>query len=96
MRMFSATLGRNIRHSAFEHLQQGLLHAFSRDIARNRGILVLAADLVDLIYINDAGLGSLDISCRVLDKAQNDVLHVLADVASLGQRRCVDYGEWHT
>ena len=64
MGMFSAALGRNIGDGAFQHLQQGLLHAFAGNIARDRGVFVLSADLVDFIYIDDAGLGSFDIARR--------------------------------
>src|SRR4029079_19659431 len=50
--------------------------------------------LVDLIYIDDARRGSLYISRSVLDQAQDNVLHVLADVAGFRQRGCVDNREW--
>ena len=57
MRMFSAALRRNISDGSFQHLQQSLLNAFAGNIAGDRGVFVLSADLVDLIYIDDAGLG---------------------------------------
>ena len=69
MRMFSAALRRNISDGSFQHLQQGLLHAFARNIAGDGGVFVLSADLVDLIYIDDAGLGSFDIARRRFESA---------------------------
>ena len=83
MRMFSAALRRNVGDGSFQHLQQGLLHTLARNIAGDGGIFVLSSDLVDLIYIDDAGLGSFDITRRILNQAQDDVFHVLADVAGL-------------
>src|SRR5262245_39841369 len=93
MGMFSAVLRRNIRYSSFEHLQQRLLHALTGHIASDGRILILSSDLVDLIYIDDAALGSFDIARRVLDQTQDDVFHVLADVAGFGQRGRINNGK---
>ena len=54
VRMLAAALRRHIGDRAFQDLQQRLLHAFARNIARDRRILVLAADLIDLVDIDDA------------------------------------------
>src|SRR5580658_713740 len=53
VRMLASTLRRNVRDRAFEELQQGLLHAFARNIAGDRGVLVLPPDLVNLIDVDD-------------------------------------------
>ena len=58
VRMLAAALRRNIRDRAFQNLQQRLLHTFARNIARDGWILVLAADLVDFVDVDDAGLRS--------------------------------------
>ena len=58
VRMLAAALRRNVGDRAFQNLQQRLLHALARDIARDRRILVLAADLVDLVDVDDALSGS--------------------------------------
>jgi hypothetical protein len=79
----------------FHQLQQRLLHALARDVAGDRGIVRLAADLVDLVDIDDAALRPLDIVVGGLEQLQDDVLDILADIAGLGQRRRVGHGERH-
>ncbi len=93
--MLAAALGRNRRHGAFHDLQQGLLHALARHVAGDRGIVGLAADLVDLVDIDDAALGALDIVVGGLQQLEDDVLDILADIAGFGQGRRVGHGEGH-
>ena len=93
--MLAAALRRHIGDRAFEDLQQRLLHAFAGDIAGDRGVLVLAADLVDLVDIDDAGLRAGYVAVGGLQQLQDDVLDILAHVAGLGQRGGVDNGERH-
>src|SRR5258707_3594445 len=69
-----------------QDLQQRLLHALAGHVAGNRGILALAGDLVDLVDVDDPGLGLRDVVVRGLDELEQDVLDVLADVSGLGQR----------
>ncbi len=57
------------------------------------GILVLAADLVDLVDVDDPLLALLDVAARRLQQLEDDVLDVLADVARLGEGRGVDNRE---
>ena len=95
VRMLAAALRRNIGDRAFQNLQQRLLHAFARNIAGDRRILVLAADLVDLVDIDDALLAALHIPVGVLQQPQDDVLDIFADIAGFGQRGGVDDGERH-
>ena len=57
------------------------------------GILVLAPDLVDFVDIDDALLAALHIPIGILQQAQDDVLHVFADVAGFGERGGIDDGE---
>ena len=95
MRMLAAALRRNVGDGAFQNLQQRLLHAFARNIARDRRVLVLAADLVDLVDIDDALLAALHIAVGGLQQLQDDVLDVFAHVAGFGQRGGVDDGERH-
>jgi hypothetical protein len=75
--------------------KQRLLHALARHVAGNRGVVGLAADLVDFIDIDDAALGSFDIVVGGLHQLENDVLDVLADIARFSQGRRVDHGEGH-
>ena len=78
---------------ALQDLEQCLLHAFAGDIAGDRRILALASHLVDLVDVDDAGLGALHVVVGSLDELEEDVLDVLADVAGLSERRGVGNGE---
>ena len=53
------------------------------DVTGDRRVLALAGDLVDLVDVDDAGLGALDVVVGGLDQLQQNVLDVLADVARL-------------
>jgi hypothetical protein len=61
LRMLAPALRRNGSGRAFHQLQQSLLHALARHVARDRRIVRLAADLVDLVDIDDPALRPLDI-----------------------------------
>ncbi len=74
---------------ALEDLQERLLDALARHVARDRRVVGLAGDLVDLVDVDDPRLGLLDVVVGGLDQLEQDVLDVLADVAGLGQRRRV-------
>ena len=93
--VLAAALGRHVGHRALEDLEQGLLHALAGDVAGDGRVLGLAGDLVDLVDVDDAALGPLDVVVRRLQEAQDDVLHVLADVAGLGQGGGIGDGEGH-
>jgi hypothetical protein len=69
------------------------LHAFARDVARDRGVVRLAGDFVDLVYVDDPGLGLLHVEVGGLDQLEKYVLDIFSDVAGLGQRRRVGDGE---
>ena len=56
MRVLAAALGRHIGRRAFEHLEQSLLHALARHVARDGQVLGLAGHLVDLVDVDDADL----------------------------------------
>ena len=93
VRVLAPALRRHVRDRALEDLQQRLLHALARDVAGDRGVLVLARDLVDLVDVDDPLLALLDVPARRLQQLQDDVLDVLADVAGLGEGRGVHDGE---
>ena len=84
--VLAPTLRRHRGGGALEDLQQRLLDALAGDVARDRRVVGLARDLVDLVDVDDPGLGLLHIEVGGLDQLQEDVLDVLADVAGLGQR----------
>ena len=87
--------GRNRRRRALEDLEQRLLHTFTGDVTRDRRVLGLAGDLVDLVDVDDPGLGLLDVVVGRLDQLEEDVLDVFADVAGFGERGRVGDGERH-
>ena len=93
VRMLAPALRRHACDRAFEDLQQRLLHAFAGNIARDGSILALAGDLVDLIDVDDALLRAFHVVIRSLDELEQDVLHILAHIARLGQGRGVRHGE---
>src|SRR5580693_769618 len=93
--MLAPALRRDVGDRSFQNLQQGLLHAFAGNIAGNRGILVLAPDLVDFVNVDDAGLGAAYVALSRLQKFQDDVLDILAHIAGFGQRGGIDNGERH-
>ncbi len=93
MGVLAATLGRYRRGGALQDLEQCLLHAFAGHITGDRWVLGLAGDLVDLVDVDDPGLGLLDVEIGSLDQLQENVLDVLADVTGLGQRGRVRNGE---
>src|SRR5881394_4080814 len=95
LRVLAAALGRHARHRAFEDLEQRLLDAFARHVARDARVLRLAGDLVDLVDVDDAALGFGHVEVRGLQQPNQDVLHVLADVARFGERGRVGDGEGH-
>src|SRR5690606_19341966 len=72
-----------------QDLEQRLLHALARDVPRDARILRLTRDLVDLVDVDDASLAFGNVVIGRLEQAYQDVLHVLAHVTRLGQRRGV-------
>ena len=80
---------------AFHDLQQRLLHALARHVARDRGVVGLAADLVDFVDVDDAALRALDVVVGGLQQLEDDVLDVFADIAGFGQRRGIRHRERH-
>src|ERR1700736_5395034 len=95
LRMLAAALRRNRGNRALHDLQKRLLHALPRDVPGDRRVVGFAADLVDLVDIDDAALGALDIVVGRLQQLQDDVLDVLADIAGFGQRRRIRHRERH-
>src|SRR4051812_31132150 len=93
LRVLAAAFGRHVRDGALDDLEQRLLHAFAGDVARDRRVLALARDLVDLVDVDDPLLRALDVVVRRLQEVDDDVLDVLADVSRLGEAGRVRDGE---
>src|SRR5690606_23322221 len=95
LRVLAAALRRHRRDRALDQLEQRLLHAFARDVARDRRVVALTRDLVDLVDVDDTRLRLLDVVLALLQELLNDVLHILADVPGFGQRRRIRDRERH-
>ena len=93
--MFAAALRGNVGDGAFEHFQQGLLNAFAGNVAGDADVVLGFADLVDFVDVDDAALGGFEIVVGVLQKLEQDVLDVFADVAGFGERGRIADGEGH-
>jgi hypothetical protein len=78
---------------AFDDLEQRLLYALAAHVARGAGRIALARDLVDLVDVDDAALGLLHVVVGGVEQVLDDVLHVLAHVAGLGEAGGVGDGE---
>jgi hypothetical protein len=59
LRMLAPALRRHVADRALDDLEQRLLHAFAGHVAGDADVLGLAADLVDLVDVDDADLGAL-------------------------------------
>src|SRR5437763_2816642 len=86
VRVLAPALRRHRGDRPLEDLQQRLLDAFARDVARDRRVVRLPRDLVHLVDVDDPRLGLLDVEVRGLDQLEEDVLDVLTDVTGFGQR----------
>ncbi len=94
-RVLATALWRHAGLSTLEDLEQSLLNAFTGHVTGDRRVVGLARDLVDFVDVDDARLGLLDVEVRRLDELEQDVLHVLAHVAGLGEGGRVGDGERH-
>src|SRR6185503_8169515 len=89
VRMLATALRRHVGHGPLEDLEECLLNTLTRDIARDRRVVALARDLVDLVDVDDPALRAVEVEVGGLDEPQEDVLDVLADIACLGEARRV-------
>mmetsp|Transcript_23937 Transcript_23937/g.57174 ORF Transcript_23937/g.57174 Transcript_23937/m.57174 type:complete len:275 (+) Transcript_23937:352-1176(+) len=89
-----AALG-HVDDGALEHLEQSLLHALARDVARHRDGIRLARELVHLVDVDDPHLRRLDVLPRLEVQPVQDTLDVLAHVARLREARGVGDREGH-
>ena len=95
LRMLAPALRRDRGDRTLDQLQERLLHAFAGHVTRDRRVVALARDLVDLVDVDDPGLRLLDVVVALLQQLLDDVLDVLADVTRLGQRRRIRDRERH-
>ena len=93
--VLAPALGRNIGLCAFNDLEQGLLHAFARNVAGDRGAIALARNLVDFVNVDDALAGGFEVVVCILQQLHKDVFHILTHVASFCQCGGIGYGKGH-
>ena len=93
--MFTPALRRNVRYRAFEQFQKRLLNALAGYVACDGRILALAGDLIDLVNVDYALFGALNVKIGSLQKPQKNILNVFADIAGFGERRCIGYCKGH-
>lgn len=94
--MLALAARRELDDVAFEHLEEGLLDALVAWVGRDGVVGTgLAGDLVELIEVDDAVLGLLDVLVgRVVEVADGD-FDIGADEAGLREARGIRDGEWH-
>src|SRR6185437_16526939 len=92
--MLAATLRRNVRHSALDDLEERLLNTFARDITGYRRVIGFARDLVNFVHIDDAALGARHVEVGDLNQPEQNILDILTNIASLGERGRVRDTEW--
>src|SRR5690606_2313963 len=80
VRMLAPALRRHGGNRALDQLEQSLLDALARYVARDGRVVRLARDLVDLVNVDDATLRLFDFIVAVLQQLLDDVLDILAHI----------------
>ena len=83
MGVLASALRRYRSNRTLQNFQQRLLNALAGNIARDRRVLAFARNFVNLINLNDAALGALNIIICRLNKLQQNIFHILAHIAGL-------------
>lgn len=91
--VLASALRRNIDDRAFKEFEQSLLHAFTRDIARDGWIVTLARDFVNFVDKDNACLRSLHVIIGDLEESRQHGFNVFTNIASLCEDSGVDDGE---
>ena len=91
--MLAPALRRYVDRRPFENFQQRLLHPFARYVARDRRVVALAGDLVDLVDEDDAPFGGCHVVGGHPATAARGCSPRLRHVAGFGEHRGVDDGE---
>ena len=86
LRVFSSALRGYGSDSRFYNFQKRLLNAFAAYVAGYRNVFALSRDFVYFVDIYYALLRSFHVVIGVLNKFEQDVFDVFADVARLGER----------
>ena len=95
LRMLTATLRRHASNRTLHNLQKRLLDPLTRHITGDGGIVRLAGNLVDLVYVDDTALRALHVIVRGLQQLEDNVLYILANVTRFREGRGVGHGKRH-
>jgi hypothetical protein len=94
LRVLAAALRRHGSNGALENLQERLLHALARHVARDARVLGLPRDLVDFVDVDDSALALGDVEvARPGGDGTRMFLDVLTHIARFGERGGVRDGE---
>ena len=83
--MLAPALRRNGCRCPLKNLEKRLLNPLARYITRDRRVLRLARNLIDLVDVDDSALRLLDVIVRCLYELEQDVLDILADIPRLSE-----------
>jgi len=93
LRVLAAAFRGHADYRAFEDLEQGLLDAFARYIPCDGDVGRFAGDLVDLVDVDDATFGTVEVEVGCVQEPCEDRFDVVAYVACFGERGGVGNGE---
>ena len=93
--VLAAALRRHAGHGAFNEFEQGLLHALTRHVARDGGVVRLARNFVNFIDVNNAALRTFYIVVAALKQLGNNVFHVFAHITGFGQGGGIGHDKRH-
>ena len=93
VRVLAAAFRGDVGDGPFDDFKEGLLHAFAGNIAGDGDVAGGFADFIDLIDVDDAHFCSGDVVVGGLDKAQDDIFDVFADIAGFGERGRIGNGK---
>ena len=93
MRVLPAALWGNGGNGAFKNFQQSLLNTLARYIACNGRVFALAGNFIDLIDVYNALLCALNIIVAGLQKLEQNVFNILADITRFRECGCIRNGK---
>ena len=93
--MLASALRGNAGHRALDQFEQSLLHALTRYVTGDGGVIRLAGDFVDLVDVDDAALGALHVVLAALQQFLDDVFNVFAHITGFGQSGGVGHHKRH-
>lgn len=93
MRMFATTFWWDVAHCALKNFKEGLLDAFTGDVAGDGDIARGLVNFVNFVYVDDTPFRARDIIVCVLEKLEDDVFDVFTDVTGFGEGGGVSNGK---